>query len=637
MSACLLSLSVTSLLLPVSEILPSPAAYVLKQPNMAELVLVYRRLISRFNQTAFHASFTDVRQADRAVLKVSRGTSVVSTRCETNLGISSLTASTKILLITYVIYLLFQLKSHTYIYQSVPQEQIDEESHPGVLANIIRQSSRSSSSSSSSSSTSSGSSSNSDSDATAHHRFRRVLPKSRRRRKSSASSKNPSSGVTPSRRRESAASATAAVENAPGHDVNSATEGGAVRPPALTIVTSCDEADADGEVEQGDEPHRHRRRREKVVNFDGVMSDDTDAARPEGSRKRKKKKKRRQDRVDGKVHDAKDTEATAVTETTATTAVPGPSEPMPKAELAPPNSAAAGLLQPQPPSPSPSTRRPLSIRNLSIFPRLPRNSFSAADPGADKQSGSLTPLQMARPDNPYNIRRTHSLPDRLNRQDGSRTAHRPPPFGPVNLSRATLDSKASGGDKRYISSMTAVALLIVSTSLVAVCAEALVDSINELVEDTGISAAFVGLIILPIVSNAAEHITAVTVASKNKMDLAIGVAVGSSLQIGGCMGRLLLHARSIPVSSSFCAFNVSGMTTAPTYSTRLTGCPLALFVTPVIMILGWILGKEISLYFTIFETISLFVSAFLVNYLVLDGRSNYLEGTLLIAAYVIIA
>lgn len=142
--------------------------------------------------------------------------------------------------------------------------------------------------------------------------------------------------------------------------------------------------------------------------------------------------------------------------------------------------------------------------------------------------------------------------------------------------------------------MTAVALLVVSTSLVAVCAEALVGSINELVEDTGISAAFVGLIILPIVSNAAEHITAVTVASKNKMDLAIGVAVGSSLQI-------------------------------------------ALFVTPVIMILGWILSKEISLYFTIFETISLFVSAFLVNYLVLDGRSNYLEGTLLIAAYVIIA
>ncbi len=62
----------------------------------------------------------------------------------------------------------------------------------------------------------------------------------------------------------------------------------------------------------------------------------------------------------------------------------------------------------------------------------------------------------------------------------------------------------------------------------------------------------------------------------------------------------------------------------------------ALFVTPVVVLIGWILKKEMSLYFTIFETISLFVSAFIVNFLVLDGRSNYLEGALLCAAYVII-
>lgn len=145
-----------------------------------------------------------------------------------------------------------------------------------------------------------------------------------------------------------------------------------------------------------------------------------------------------------------------------------------------------------------------------------------------------------------------------------------------------------------MSRTTAIVLLLVSTGLVAVCAEFLVSSINYLVENTGVSQAFVGLIILPIVGNAAEHVTAVTVASKNKMDLAIGVAVGSSIQI-------------------------------------------ALFVTPVIVLLGWILGKDMSLYFTLFETVSLFVSAFIVNFLVLDGRSNYLEGALLIAAYVIIA
>lgn len=64
---------------------------------------------------------------------------------------------------------------------------------------------------------------------------------------------------------------------------------------------------------------------------------------------------------------------------------------------------------------------------------------------------------------------------------------------------------------------------------------------------------------------------------------------------------------------------------------------LAIFVTPLVVILGWCMDKDMSLYFTLFETVCLFVTAFVVNFLVLDGRSNYLEGALLIAAYVIIA
>ena len=71
--------------------------------------------------------------------------------------------------------------------------------------------------------------------------------------------------------------------------------------------------------------------------------------------------------------------------------------------------------------------------------------------------------------------------------------------------------------------------LAVSTVLVAICAEFMVDSINALAKH--ISKTFIGLILLPIVGNAAEHATAVTVAVKDKMDLAIGVAVGSSMQI----------------------------------------------------------------------------------------------------------
>ncbi|KAL2260893.1 hypothetical protein VTK26DRAFT_4964 [Humicola hyalothermophila] len=146
-----------------------------------------------------------------------------------------------------------------------------------------------------------------------------------------------------------------------------------------------------------------------------------------------------------------------------------------------------------------------------------------------------------------------------------------------------------------ISRGTAIIVLLLSTGLVAACAEFMVSSIDRLVAtDPGLSEAFIGLILLPLVGNAAEHVTAVSVALKNKMDLAIGVAVGSSIQI-------------------------------------------ALFVTPLVVMVGWATGRDMGLFFTLFETVCVFVSAFLVNFLVLDGRSNYLEGALLCAAYVIVA
>lgn len=145
-----------------------------------------------------------------------------------------------------------------------------------------------------------------------------------------------------------------------------------------------------------------------------------------------------------------------------------------------------------------------------------------------------------------------------------------------------------------MSRTAAVVMLLITTGLVAVCAEFLVDAIPDMTADSSVSQAFIGLIILPIVGNAAEHVTAVTVAAKNKMDLAIGVAVGSSIQI-------------------------------------------ALFITPIVVILGWCMNKAMTLYFNLFETVSLFVTVFVVNFLVLDGKSNYLEGVLLMAAYIIIA
>ncbi|KPI41070.1 Vacuolar calcium ion transporter [Cyphellophora attinorum] len=163
-----------------------------------------------------------------------------------------------------------------------------------------------------------------------------------------------------------------------------------------------------------------------------------------------------------------------------------------------------------------------------------------------------------------------------------------------NLAAAENANGGDESDEPELSQITAIILLLISTALVALCAEFLVGSIQHMVESTPLSEAFIGLIILPIVGNAAEHVTAVTVAAKNKLDLSLGVALGSSIQI-------------------------------------------ALFITPLVVIIGWIMDKPMTLYFNLFETVSVFVSTFVVNFLVLDGRSNYLEGALLCACYIIIA
>jgi calcium/proton exchanger cax len=83
----------------------------------------------------------------------------------------------------------------------------------------------------------------------------------------------------------------------------------------------------------------------------------------------------------------------------------------------------------------------------------------------------------------------------------------------------------------FSAAIWALATLCVATALIGVCSDALTSSISAVTDTGNISQDFVGLILIPIIGNAAEHATAVTVACKDKMDLSIGVAVGSSLQI----------------------------------------------------------------------------------------------------------
>jgi Ca2+:H+ antiporter len=169
---------------------------------------------------------------------------------------------------------------------------------------------------------------------------------------------------------------------------------------------------------------------------------------------------------------------------------------------------------------------------------LPMSRMKTASwrPGLPKllsQNVFVDPFPSERPD----MSRASSMPD-LRRANtiigrGFRPAHVEAPIPRPAVKDAGDESDTD--DEEHVPQMSrtaAVVMLLVSTGLVALCAEFLVDAIPAMTSQSSVSQAFIGLIILPIVGNAAEHVTAVTVAMKNKMDLAIGVAVGSSIQIG---------------------------------------------------------------------------------------------------------
>ena len=137
-------------------------------------------------------------------------------------------------------------------------------------------------------------------------------------------------------------------------------------------------------------------------------------------------------------------------------------------------------------------------------------------------------------------------------------------------------------------------LLIIATFFVAWMAEILVHSVDEAATKWNMPALFIGVILLPFFGNAAEHFTAVLVAGKNKMDLSLAIAIGSSVQI-------------------------------------------AVFVAPLMVIFAWIMGVNLSLEFGILETAATFMSVLVVNFILGDGKTNWLEGSMLIACYLILA
>ena len=138
-----------------------------------------------------------------------------------------------------------------------------------------------------------------------------------------------------------------------------------------------------------------------------------------------------------------------------------------------------------------------------------------------------------------------------------------------------------------------IIILVIATVIIAIESEFLVGGIEDITSKLGLSEFFVGIILIPIIGNAAEHSTAITMALKNKMDVAIEIALGSSLQI-------------------------------------------ILFVAPVLIFLS-LLFTPMSIIFNPFELVSLIASVIIANKVASDGQSNWLEGAQLMAVYFIIA
>ena len=145
-----------------------------------------------------------------------------------------------------------------------------------------------------------------------------------------------------------------------------------------------------------------------------------------------------------------------------------------------------------------------------------------------------------------------------------------------------------------MSMKTGVLVLVVATGFIAWMSELLVHAVEPASKAVGLTEIFVGVIVVAVIGNAAEHSTAVLVAMKNQMDLAYNIAVGSSMQI-------------------------------------------ALFVAPALVFLSFAIGQPMNLLFTTFEVITVGLAVAIVSLVAIDGESNWMEGVLLLAVYLIFA
>jgi Ca2+:H+ antiporter len=154
----------------------------------------------------------------------------------------------------------------------------------------------------------------------------------------------------------------------------------------------------------------------------------------------------------------------------------------------------------------------------------------------------------------------------------------------------------TGGHEPEWTRRTSILVLAGATALVAWMSEFLVGSVEEASHALGMNEVFVGVIVVAVIGNAAEHSTAVLVAVKNKMDLAVNIAVGSSLQI-------------------------------------------ALFVAPVLVFASILMGQNpaLDLHFTPLEVVAVALSVAVLSMVSQDGETHWMEGVMLLIVYLMLA
>ncbi|KAK6773335.1 hypothetical protein RDI58_028573 [Solanum bulbocastanum] len=159
------------------------------------------------------------------------------------------------------------------------------------------------------------------------------------------------------------------------------------------------------------------------------------------------------------------------------------------------------------------------------------------------------------------------------------------------------ENNAENSDEEEAPEITqweAIGWLAILTVWISVLSGYLVDAIEGASDSMNMPVSFISVILLPIVGNAAEHASAIMFAMKDKLDITLGVAIGSSTQI-------------------------------------------SMFVIPFCVVVGWFMGKPMDLNFQLFETATLFITVLVVAFMLQEGTSNYFKGLMLILCYLIVA